>query len=578
MGLINTDPVVKLNASFSPVFPPSGRIGMSSQSGALGLVILGAARRFGLGLSTFVSVGNKADVSVNDLLQYWEDDFQTDIILLYIESFGNPRRFSRIAQRVNRRKPVVVVKAGRTGAGRRAAGSHTAALASSDAAVAAMFQQTGIIRADSLEEMFDLAAALSWQPLPRGPRVGVITNAGGPGILCADACEALGLTVPELSAPARAGLASFLPLQASLVNPVDMIASAGPEHYCKAVEALLNFEELDALVVIYIPAGLADGAAVAQAVLDGVARGRQAGAPHKPVLACWMTEESLRGALQAGGDRVPTYAFPERPAHVLAKALQYVRWRSRPPGQVLNFSDADVARARQICSQALEGRGPGWLTTEETLELLDVMGLRKVPGEIARTPEAAVKAAQRLGFPVTVKLSSTSIIHKTEAGAVFLDVADDDAVRHAFNAICERLSSTNKASAMDGVLVQPMVKGGTEVMIGMTRDSQFGALVAFGLGGTSVEVLADVCLRVAPLTDSDAVDMIHGIRGYRVLAGYRGRPAVDRAALQEALLRLSQLVEAIAEIDEVDLNPILALPDEQGYCIADARIHVNGSG
>jgi acyl-CoA synthetase (NDP forming) len=218
------------------------------------------------------------------------------------------------------------------------------------------------------------------------------------------------------------------------------------------------------------------------------------------------------------------------------------------------------------------------LTTEETLELLDVMGLRKVPGEIARTPEAAVKPAQRLGFPVTVKLSSTFIIHKTEVGAVFLDVADDDGVRRAFNAMCERLSSTDKTSAMDGVLVQPMVKGGTEVMIGMTRDSQFGALVAFGLGGTSVEVLADVCLRVAPLTDSDAADMIHGIRGYRVLAGYRGRPAVDRAALQEALLRLSQLVEAIAEIDEVDLNPIFALPDEQGYCIADARIHVNGSG
>ena len=291
MGLLNTDPTVRLNASFSPVFPPSGRVAMSSQSGALGLAILAAAQRFQLGLSTFVSVGNKADVSGNDLLQYWEEDVGTDVILLYLESFGNPRRFARIARRISLRKPIVAIKSGRTQVGSRAAGSHTAALAANDAVVDALFRQTGVIRAETLEEMFDLAALLGSQPLPSGRRSAIVTNAGGPGILCADACEAGGLILPELSEDLRASLRAFLPAAASVGNPVDMIASAPPEHYRRTIAAVLASDEVDALIVLYIPVGLVETQVVMAAIAKGVAEARATGAEGKPVLACLMSDQ-----------------------------------------------------------------------------------------------------------------------------------------------------------------------------------------------------------------------------------------------------------------------------------------------
>jgi acetyl coenzyme A synthetase (ADP forming)-like protein len=573
MGLINTDPAVMLNASFAPIFPPHGPVAMSTQSGALGLAILAAAKRYQLGLSTFVSVGNKADVSGNDLLQYWEGDDATRVILLYLESFGNPRRFSRIARRVSRRKPIVAVKAGRTKAGSRAAGSHTAALAASDVAVDALFRQTGVIRAETLEDMFDLAAALGSQPLPPGRRVAIVTNAGGPAILCTDTCEAGGLVVPELSPPTRERLAAFLPASAGLGNPVDMIASASPEQYRRVIETVLGSGEVDALIVIYIPVGLAETDAIAGGVLRGVTAARQAGAAG-PVLACLMAEEGVRTQLVLGSERVPSYLFPEAAARVLSKAADYATWRTQPLGMILDFDDMDLAAARQVCASALAARGPGWLSADETRRLLAAVGLPVPPGGVARTADEAAALARAVGFPAAVKLASHQLVHKTEVGGIRLNVQDEAAAAQAYQEIREQLAHDHQLDAMEGVLIQPMVSGGVEVMVGVTDDPSFGPLVAFGLGGVYVEILNDVAFRVTPLTDRDAREMVQSIRGYRLLKGYRGHAAADLESIQELLLRISRLVEEVHEVSELDLNPVFALPPGQGCRIVDARVRV----
>jgi acyl-CoA synthetase (NDP forming) len=575
LGLLNTDPSVRLNASFSPVFPPPGRISLLSQSGALGLAILAAAQRFGLGLSTFVSVGNKADVSTNDLLQYWEEDESTDVILLYLESFGNPRRFARIARRVSRRKPLVAIKSGRTKAGGRAAGSHTAALAAREVAVDALFHQTGVMRADTLEEMFDLAAVLGSQPLPRGRHVAIVTNAGGPAILCADACEAGGLILPELSAELRSRLAASLPAAASTVNPVDMIATATPAQYAQVIETVLGSGEVDALIAIYVPIGLSQTEAVAAAVRTSVTRAR-AETAGKPVLACLMAEQGADAQLNPGGATIPSYAFPEAAARALSKIAAYAEWRTAPEGLIPDFEDLDLPSARDVCRTALAQRGAGWLSAEETRAVLRAVRLPLPPGGVARTAEDAIELARRAGFPVAVKLASHQLVHKTEVGGVRLNLADAGAVRDAFDKIRACLVQAKQLGAMEGVVVQPMIDG-VEVMAGVTQDPLFGPLIAFGLGGVHVEILADVCFRVIPLTDREAAEMVRAIRGYRLLQGFRGHPAADTEAIQDLLLRLSRLVEELPEISEVDLNPVFALSPGQGCRVADARIEVRPS-
>ena len=574
MGLLNTDPNVQLNATFAPVFPPQGRVALSSQSGALGLAILELACRRRLGLSTFVSVGNKADVSTNDLLQYWEEDDATGVILLYLESFGNPRRFARIARRVSRSKPIVAMKAGRTPAGKRAAGSHTAALASNDVAVDALFRQTGVIRAETLEEMFDIAATLGSQPLPRGRRVAVITNAGGPGILCVDTCEACGLVLPELANGTMARLRAFLPPTAAVANPVDMIASAGPDHYRRTVETVLTADEVDSLVVIYLPLDKTTTGPMLDAIREGITAGRAAGGAGKPVLACLMTEDGINVPLELASEKVPSYAFPESAARVLGKVASYAEWRSRPLGMIPDFDDLHPAKARELCRKALHERGAGWLTTEETRAVLTTMGLPVAPGGLAHTADEAEQLAQALGFPVAVKLASHRLVHKTEIGGVHLNLVNEAAVRQAYDKIRDRLLKENNLAAMEGVLVQPMFSVGVEVMAGVTQDPLFGPLIAFGLGGIHVEILGDVRFRVTPLTDRDAEEIVREIRGYRLLEGYRGHSPADVAAIQDVLLRVSRLVEEIPEIKELDLNPIFALPPGEGCRIVDARIRV----
>jgi acetyl coenzyme A synthetase (ADP forming)-like protein len=574
MGVLNANPAIRLNASFSPIVPPSGHVGLSSQSGALGMAILELASARGVGLSTFVSVGNKADVSGNDLLQYWEADPQTSVILLYLESFGNPRRFARLARRIARIKPIVCVKSGRTRAGSRAAGSHTAALAASDTAVDALFRQTGVIRANTIDEMFDIATCLEAQPLPRGHRVGIVTNAGGPGILAVDACESSGLEVVPFSEPTRAALAAFLPREASIGNPVDMIASAGPAEFRQAVQSVLDSEDVDALIVIYTPVDRTTTDATFQAIRDGIASGRAGRGAGKPILACVMADHGHPKQLTVGDERVPTYVFPENAAHALANVASYASWRSQPPGLLWGFDDVRVDSARETCQSAIAARGQTWLTADETRDLLGAFALPTAAGTIARTADEAVALAQVLGFPVAAKLATRGLAHKTELGGVRLNLTSDAAVRRAFDDIVAAGRAHGGESSVDGVLIQAMIQGGVETMIGVSDDPMFGPLVAFGLGGVYVEVLKDVQFRIAPLTDRDADELIHGIRGLPLLQGYRGHAPADLDALRELLLRVSRLAVDVPEIAELDLNPVMALPPGHGARIVDARIKV----
>jgi acyl-CoA synthetase (NDP forming) len=413
-------------------------------------------------------------------------------------------------------------------------------------------------------------AKRSLQTPSKGKRVGIVTNAGGPAILCTDACEAGGLTLPEFSTGVQERLRSFLPPAASIGNPVDMIASASPDHYRQTVETLLASKDIDALIVIYIPVDPTITAGVAAAIRTAVAQARSAGAVDKAVLLCLMGTAD-RGP---GQEKLPTYAFPESAARVLSKAAAYADWRSQPNGVIPDFDDIDLAKARAICATAMAQRGGGWLSAPETRGVLEAMRLPAAGGGVATSAEEAVRLADQLGYPVAVKLASTKLVHKTEIGGVRLGLRDAAAVRRAFEEIAAHLKSIKQFEAMDGVLVQPMMKGGVEVMIGMTQDPLFGPLLAFGLGGIHVEILADVCFRITPLTDCDAAAMVRSIRGYRLLQGYRGHPPGDVPAIEDTLLRISRLVEEIPEIAELDLNPLFALPPGQGCRIVDARIRL----
>jgi len=573
MGLLNTDPAVSLNASFSPLFPPNGRIGLSSQSGALGLAILQLATERQVGLSTFVSVGNKADVSGNDLLEYWEGDPSTRAILLYLESFGNPRRFARLARRIARHKPIVAVKSGRTKSGSRAASSHTAALAASDVGSEALFHQCGVIRTDTLDEMFDVAACLDSQPLPAGRRVAIVTNAGGPGILAADACEAAGLTLVELSLETRERLERILPAIASRGNPVDMIASAGPVEYRQTVETVLRAPEIDSLIVVFTPVDQDTTHEILDAIRDGVAGARAAGARGKPVLTCLMAAAGVPAPLRTPDERLPAYRFPENAARALGKVATYAQWRAQPSGLLWGFDDVHVDDVRRLCRDAVRRAGGSvWLNDDDVRRVLSDFGLPVVPGAVAHTADEAAALAAVMGFPVVAKLSSPLVQHKTDVGGVRLNLANEAAVTAAFTSIRDAARPQHGADV--DVLLQPMIAGGIEAMMGIVQDPLFGALVAFGLGGVNVEVVGDVRFRISPLTDQDAEELIHEIRGYRLLEGYRGHAAADLDALRDVLLRLSHLATQVPEIAELDLNPVVALAPGQGCRIVDAKIRV----
>ncbi len=555
MGLLNADPGVLLNATFSAVFPPAGRVAFSTQSGALGLAILEYARRVNLGISTFASIGNKADVSSNDLIQYWADDPKTAVILLYLESFGNPRKFGQLARAVGHGKPIVAVKAGRSDAGARAASSHTGALAASDTIVSALFKEAGVIRTTTIEEMFDVAMLLDRQPLPGGRRVAILTNAGGPGILAADACEGRGLQVTPLLDHTIAALRTFLPAAAGLQNPVDMLATASADHYAQAMRLLLADPNVDSLLTIFIPPLVTAAADVAGAMTQ-VAR-----TASKPVLATFMGVEGAIPMLAP----IPTYRFPEAAISALARVTEHAEWRRRPVGTPPDFSTY-VAAATAVIRDALS-RGPGWLGPLDAQRVLDALGVPAVAMRLVGDEDDAVHLSKQLGYPVALKAFGPAILHKTDAGAVHLNLLHESDVRGAYEDLVNRLGTR-----MSGVLMQPMARPGVEMFIGGLQDPSFGPVVFCGSGGVLVELFGDAVCRLCPLTDREAADMLNDIRGVARLRGHRGRPPADEAALCDALLRVAALLDAAPEIQELDINPINVF--ERGVAALDARIRV----
>jgi acetyl coenzyme A synthetase (ADP forming)-like protein len=556
MGIINTDPAFRVNATFSPVNPPEGRVAFSTQSGALGLAILDYVKTLNIGISSFASIGNKADVSGNDLMQYWAEDPRTDVILLYLESFGNPRKFAEIARRVGRVKPIVAVKAGHSGAGARAASSHTGARATSDVLVDTMLREAGVIRSRTLEELFDVATVLANQPVPGGRGVAIVTNAGGPAILAADACEANGLTVPVLSDHSQQQLRAFLPSAASVGNPVDMLAAATPAQYARALEIVAADAAVDSVMAIFIPPLVTEPEAVAAAIRGVAAK------MSKPILASFLGTHGLQPQLFP----VPSFAFPESAAAALALVTRYGEWLRSP---VLNPEPLDEAMrtATAAIVQRARAEGCGWLPPDQCDALLQAAGIPVLRTHIARTPEEAVAAARDCGFPVVLKAHGRDILHKSDVGGVRLGIASEQAVRDGFAAITAHLKGR-----LEAVLVQPMVSGGVEMVIGGVNDTAFGPVVMCGTGGVLVDLLDDTAFAMCPLSDAGAKALLEQIKGRVRLRGFRGTPAADEPAFCRLLVRVSQLLHACPEIQEMDLNPVLVL--SAGAMVADVRVRV----
>ena len=552
-----------LDATFAPTPPPPGDVGFVTQSGALALALVELARSAGIGVSSFVSVGNRADLTANDLLEYWEEDEATRVALLYIESFSDPRRFARVARRVGRRKPIVVVKSGRSAAGARAAASHTGAiLAASDRATDALFEQAGVIRAESLGELLDVAALLSRQPLPAGPRVGIISNAGGPGIMCADACADAGLEVPELPAKLRQRLAGFLPSEAGLANPVDMIATATPDQYRQAIESLREWDGIDALIAIFIRPLRGEAGEVAAAV------GEAAAAPGRPipVQAVLMSATDADPAANSG---VPTYRYPEDAARALGKAAGHAVWRRHQPVPATPPPGLRSDEAAAVLAEALES-GREWLSPKDCGRLLDCYGIRAPASRLVADAEAAGAAATELGGAVALKAGGPEIVHKREIGALRLNLRGKRTVASAAEEMDRQLA--RQGLLRESFLVQEMLGEGVELLVGVAADPVFGPVLACGAGGTAAELIGDLGVRICPLDADDPRSLLESLRIHPLLAGYRGSPPSDLPALEDLIARVGTLAERHAEIVELDLNPVIAGPD--GAIAVDARVLV----
>ncbi|MHB1508144.1 MAG: bifunctional acetate--CoA ligase family protein/GNAT family N-acetyltransferase [Acidimicrobiales bacterium] len=565
MGIVNTDPEISMNATFSPVAPVRGTLGFSSQSGGLGIAILNEATRRDLGVSSFVSIGNKVDVSGNDLLRYWEVDPATAVILMYLESFGNPRHFARISRRISHTKPIVAVKSGRSASGSRGASSHTAAMATPDATVDALFRQAGVIRVDTLEELFDVADALSHQPLPRGANVAIVGNAGGPGVLAADACEGYGLRVPELSATTQTHLRAVLSPEAAVTNPVDCIASATAEDYRKALELVLADDAIDAVIVIFTPPLVTQADDVAAAVAA------VASSASKPILANFLASTGTLEALHSGARRVPWFAYPESAARTLGHIVPYASWRTLPEEEPPEIRGIDRASARAVVAEALERTKDSfgqWLVAEQAAALLGAYGIPVLESVRATSAAAAVVAAETIAGPVALKLDMPGVVHKTDVGGVRLGLRGPDEVAPAATELLTRFG-TGAA-----VVVQPMVEAGIETICGLIEDPAFGPLVMFGLGGTATEVLGDRALSLVPLNRSEAARMISSLKSAPLLAGYRGAEPADVEALADLLCRVARLAEDVPEVVEMDLNPVVAWSLGRGCVVIDAKVRI----
>jgi acetyltransferase len=571
MGVINTSTTTRMDATFAAVMPRRGGISFISQSGALGNIILEYAHELNLGFSKFVSMGNKADVSGNDLLEYFEKDDNTKMILMYLESFGNPRKFTAIARRLTRSKPIIAVKAGRTFAGARAARSHTGALSGLDMGTKALFDQCGVLRATSIEELFDYAMAFENQPLPKGNKVAILTNAGGPAILATDAIVSLGMEMSTFSGKTKKILRRNLPKAASIANPVDILGDSDPEHYQIALDTILNDPNVDGVITMFVPPLITDPLEIAKSITKASRK------YTKPVLGCFLGREDVLASVEElEKHNVPAYQFPESAAKALAAMYKFKTNRDRKAGKVKTFKDVKKNQVKKVIEK-VKSKGRTLLCDVEVEQVLKAYGFEFPPSKLVKNEDSAVRAANEIGFPIVLKIVSTDIFHKTDIGGVVLDIKSELELRGGYNKIMKELDKgikkgKVKKSGIQGVLVQKMVKGGQETVLGMASDPSFGPLLMFGLGGIYVEILKDVNFKIHPLSDLDAAEMIKSIKSYPLLAGARGEKPVDIEAIEEYLLRLSQLIGDFHDIEELDINPLRVFEKGKVPMVLDAKI------
>jgi acetyltransferase len=567
LGVINADPQVSLNASFARRMPLPGNIALISQSGAIGVAALEYAQAEQIGLSKFVSVGNKADVNENDLLAYLKDDPQTDVILLYLEDLTDPKGFVELARAISTQKPLLAIKAGRTAEGAKAASSHTGALAGSDEAYDSLFAQCGVLRVESLEELFGYAMAFATQPLPRGNRVAIVTNAGGPGIMTTDACIRHGLTLASFHDTTHTRLAKALPPAANVNNPVDVMGDAGEDRYAVALDGVLGDEGVDGAIVISTPQIMTDLSAIASTVAEVAPK------YGKPILVSLISTGPTmeRAVVTLTAAHLPHYRFPTDAARALAVMATYASWVHRPQAEMKTFGDVDRETVKRVLERARH-EGRVFLPEPEAYEVLQAYRFPVLPFRWARDENEAVHAAKEIGYPVVMKIVSPDIHHKVDVGGVRLNLATDGEVRQGYAELLGAVRAARPDARQQGVVVQKMIRGGKETILGMKHDPQFGPLLLFGLGGTYVEILRDITVRVAPITELDAQQMVEQLKGFQILSGYRGEPPSDLEAIRECLERLSQLALDFPALHELDINPLVVFPESHGAAVIDARI------
>ncbi len=567
LGVINVTPAVNLNATFAPTRPIDGKIAFMSQSGAFGVSIMQQMEWRRIGLSYFVSIGNSADVKANELLAYWEDDPQVDLIATYMESFGDAGAFFRIAKRISKRKPILVVKAGRTEAGRRAASSHTGAMSGADVTIDAFLRQCGAIRMSTIEEMMALLMAFSRAPLPRGKRAAVLTNSGGPGIMATDALVTSGLEMAQLSEQTIQQVRAIVPAEATVSNPIDLTAWGGPDAYRTILPWLCQDPNIDIVLALFVPPLMIPPAEVARAIAEA-----QSGY-DKPILGVVMAEDaSYRNLPKEVPNCPPIYPFPEMAVKACVAMVHHCEWRHRPEGEVRAFP-ARTAEARAILRPYVE-QGGGYLPTIESVRVLECYGLPVAPLIETQGPDAALAAAKKLGYPVAFKVAGRKIIHKSDVGGIVLNITNDLELQGAYAQVRRAMERAGLNPDEEAGAVQRMAKPGREVILGMTTDPKMGPAIVFGQGGRYVEVLKDITTWMPPLSDVDTDEMIRSIRSYPLLAGVRGEESVALNYLRECIMRFSQLVMELPEIAEMDLNPFILNPRPEDCAVVDVRIRV----
>ncbi len=567
LGVLNTHPDITMDATFAESLPIRGDIGFVSQSGALGGGILNILKDLNLGFAQFVSIGNQADINAETMLEYWENDDDVKQILLYMESIQNPQNFRKLASRITKKKPILALKAGRSAAGASAASSHTGSLAGADKAAAALLNQSGVIREFSLKNLFANAKAFSNCPIPKGNRVAIITNSGGPGIMATDAICESGMQMAKITDETKEKLRSFLPSAASVKNPIDMIASAPIEHYQQTLETVIKDENVDMIMVIYLPfLGLKD-IDVAQAVMKIKAEN-----PEKPIVGVFMTTSDFFTKISNMEVNMPFYMYAEEAAEALCRLDQQRQWMEKPMGKVPVY-DVDRNKVKEIISKSVK-EGRDQLTTLESIDVLQAYGIRACKYGLATNMDEVVTLGNSIGYPVVMKMTSKTTSHKTDVGGVVVNIRSEEQLRNEYNALLKRLDEKGLLEGLEGVIIQEMVKGNREMVCGIATDPQYGPMMMFGLGGVFVETLKDVTFRIAPLTDLDASEMVKSVKAYKLLLGARGTTPAQINQIEETLLRLSQLVNDFKFIDELDINPLL-ISEKTGEGIAvDGRIKV----